>query len=169
MKYCWMDQTPVGRLLIAGTDDGLHHVSFQEAHFSSDAVEIGLDWIEDGRFLEDTVRQLGEYFSGKRKQFDLKVAPAGTAFQKQVWSALTRIPFGMTASYSDIAAAIGNPNASRAVGLANGQNPVAIVIPCHRIVGQSGRLIGYGGGLDRKQLLLSLESGVRPLPATLHH
>lgn len=169
MKYCWMNETPVGRLLIAGTDEGLHHVSFQDPHFSTAVVDMGNDWIEDGRFLKDAMRQLGEYFVGKRKRFDLKVAPAGTAFQKQVWSTLGRVPFGKTASYGDIAAAIGNPNASRAVGLANGQNPIAIVIPCHRIIGTSGRLIGYGGGLERKQKLLNLESGVRSLLVGVHH
>ncbi len=106
---------------------------------------------------------MNDYFAGKRKQFELMLAPQGTDFQKKVWSALCDVPFGKTASYGHIAAAIGNPNASRAVGLANGQNPIAIVIPCHRIIGKSGRLTGYGGGLDRKQTLLDLESGVRPL------
>ncbi len=163
MRYCWIDETPVGRILIAGTEAGLHHVSFQDAHFSSESVQIEEDWTEDSRFLRDAVRQLNDYFAGKRKQFELMLAPQGTDFQKKVWSALCDVPFGKTASYGHIAAAIGNPNASRAVGLANGQNPIAIVIPCHRIIGKSGRLTGYGGGLDRKQTLLDLESGVRPL------
>lgn len=163
MQYCWIDETPVGRILVAGTDEGLHHISFQDAHFSSEAVQIEEGWSEDLHALRDATRQLREYFAGKRKQFDLKLAPKGTEFQQNVWHALCDVPYGKTASYGDIAAAVGNPNASRAVGLANGQNPIAIVIPCHRIIGKSGRLTGYGGGLDRKQTLLDLESGGRPL------
>jgi methylated-DNA-[protein]-cysteine S-methyltransferase len=119
----------------------------------------GLD--RDDRRLRPAAIQLREYFAGKRTRFELRLAPRGTAFQKAVWAALLRIPFGETASYGDIARAIGKPAASRAIGGANHRNPIAIVIPCHRVIGADGSLTGYGGGLDHKRLLLELESRVR--------
>lgn len=158
MKYAWLDETPVGRILVAGSEEGLHHVSFQDTHFSSEAVVVGDEWEPGERLLKEPIRQLKAYFCGQLKQFDVPLAPRGTAFQQQVWNALCRVGYGKTATYGDIARAIGNPNACRAVGLANGQNPIAIMIPCHRIIGSSGKLTGYGGGLDRKQTLLELES-----------
>ncbi len=163
MNYAWMDDTPVGRILIAGTEKGLHYVSFQETHFSSKAVAPEDDWELQPRFLKEPIRQLNAYFNGKLREFDVPLAPRGTLFQQQVWKALCTVPYGKTASYSEIANVIENPGAARAVGLANGQNPIAIIIPCHRIVGRSGKLTGYGGGLDRKQTLLDLEAGVRQL------
>ena len=107
--------------------------------------------------LDEACRQLTEYFAGARQEFDLVVAPAGSAFQRRVWAELTTVPHGATASYGQIAAALDMPTASRAVGAANGRNPVPVVVPCHRIVGADGRLTGYSGGLDRKQTLLLLE------------
>lgn len=104
--------------------------------------------------------QLDEYFSGLRREFELPLAPTGTPFQQKVWQALCDIPYGTTCSYKDIAVAIGNPKGVRAVGLANGKNPIAIVIPCHRVIGANGRLTGYAGGLDRKATLLSLEGAL---------
>jgi methylated-DNA-[protein]-cysteine S-methyltransferase len=101
--------------------------------------------------------QLKAYFAGKLREFDLPLAPQGTDFQQRVWLALLRIPYGATASYGDIARAVGEPGASRAVGAANGQNPVAIIIPCHRVIGANGTLTGYGGGLPNKKFLLELE------------
>ncbi len=104
-------------------------------------------------------RQLAEYFAGHRTAFDLPLRPAGTQFQRRVWAALQTIPYGQTWSYGQLADAIGNASASRAVGLANGRNPIAVVIPCHRVIGSDGSLTGYGGGLDRKRYLLGLEGG----------
>lgn len=114
---------------------------------------------EDAGAFDDVRRQLDEYFAGTRRHFELTLAPEGTAFQRQVWVELCRIPFGETISYRDLAERIGNPRAVRAVGLANGANPIAIVVPCHRVIGANGSLTGYGGGLDRKRFLLSLERG----------
>lgn len=107
-------------------------------------------------------RQLEEYFAGRLTAFDLPLEPAGTQFQRRVWSALETIPYGQTWSYGQLARAIGKASASRAVGLANGRNPIAVVIPCHRVIGSDGSLTGYGGGLDRKRYLLSLEEGTTP-------
>jgi methylated-DNA-[protein]-cysteine S-methyltransferase len=104
-------------------------------------------------------RQLGEYFAGRRTVFDLPLAPAGTQFQRRVWAALQAIPYGQTSSYGQLAQAVGSPSASRAVGLANGRNPIAVVVPCHRVIGADGSLTGYGGGLERKRYLLGLEAG----------
>jgi len=106
---------------------------------------------------ESTIEQLNEYFTGKRTEFDLPLAPDGTEFQKKVWAALKQIPYGQTRSYKDIAKAVGNEKATRAVGMANNKNPIAIVIPCHRVVGADGSLVGYAGGLDMKKSLLELE------------
>ncbi|MCA9968460.1 MAG: methylated-DNA--[protein]-cysteine S-methyltransferase, partial [Anaerolineales bacterium] len=120
------------------------------------------DWQHNDRPLKDAVRQLKAYFAGKRTQFDLPLAPEGTDFQRRVWNALQTIPYGQTASYGTIARTIGNAAASRAVGMANGRNPIAIIIPCHRIIGSNGKLVGFGGGLPIKQTLLSLEQGRGP-------
>ncbi|WP_238925418.1 methylated-DNA--[protein]-cysteine S-methyltransferase [Vibrio sp. S11_S32] len=108
--------------------------------------------------LAQTVLQLEQYFSGQRAQFDLPLAATGTAFQQQVWQALTDIPYGETCSYQDIANAIGNPKAVRAVGLANGKNPISIIVPCHRVIGKNGKLTGYAGGVEVKQGLLETEA-----------
>lgn len=110
--------------------------------------------------LAETVRQLDEYFAGKRHDFDLPLAPQGTPFQQKVWAALRQIPYGTTASYGQIAATMGNPKASRAVGMANNRNPIAIIIPCHRVIGSDGSLVGYGGGLPIKKQLLELEGAL---------
>ncbi|MGP1392173.1 MAG: methylated-DNA--[protein]-cysteine S-methyltransferase [Vibrio diabolicus] len=110
--------------------------------------------------LRQAVTQLNEYFSGLRNEFELPLAATGTDFQNQVWQALTTIPYGETWSYQDLANAIGNPKAVRAVGLANGKNPISIVVPCHRVIGKSGKLTGYAGGVERKQRLLALEQGI---------
>jgi methylated-DNA-[protein]-cysteine S-methyltransferase len=118
-----------------------------------------------GGVLGETVRQLDEYFAGTRRAFDLDLAPQGTAFQLAVWEALRAIPHGATVSYGDIARAVGRPNAVRAVGQANGRNPLAIVVPCHRVIGSDHSLTGYGGGIDHKRTLLALEGA--PLTATL--
>jgi methylated-DNA-[protein]-cysteine S-methyltransferase len=150
--------SPVGRLTLVGDGDELIGL-----HFEGDAGGAPrADWVRDDRRLRPVLMQLKEYFAGERTRFDLPLAPRGTAFQKAVWTALLRIPFGETASYGDIARAIGKPAASRAIGGANHRNPIAIVIPCHRVIGADGSLTGYGGGLDHKRLLLALEARKRP-------
>ena len=121
------------------------------------------DWNHDDAAFGDVVSQLGEYFEGRRRQFDLPLAPAGTPFQQRVWSALLDIPYGETISYGELASRIGQKSASRAVGLANGSNPLPIVIPCHRVIGANGKLTGYGGGLPIKERLLAHERGERRL------
>ena len=150
--------SPVGPLTLVGEGDDLTGVFFETG---SNARRRAPDWVRDDRRLRPAAAQLDEYFAGKRTRFDLPLAPRGTAFQKAVWAALLRIPFGETSSYGDIARAIGKPAASRAVGGANHRNPISIVIPCHRVIGADGSLTGYGGGLDHKRLLLELESRVR--------
>lgn len=125
-------------------------------------VSLGGNGIPEGenkqtRLLVQAAGQLDEYFTGKRKEFDLPLAAKGTLFQKKVWNALCTIPYGETRSYKDIAIQIGNAKACRAVGMANHNNPIGIIVPCHRVVGADGKLVGYAGGLDRKQLLLELE------------
>jgi len=157
MFFTHLDGTPVGRLLIAGDDHGLRHVSFEKSHFSAAATAPRDDWELNEKRLKEAVRQLKAYFSGRLRAFDLPLAADGTDFQRCVWSALYKVPYGTTASYGDIARLIGNPAAARAVGLANGRNPIAIIVPCHRIIGSSGKLVGYGGGLHNKQTLLKLE------------
>lgn len=147
--------SPVGPLFLAASDAGLHAVEFAEHRHP---VPRGDDW-RDGAHpvLDATAQQLADYFAGTRRIFDLPFAARGTPFQQQVWAALTRIPYGMTASYVELARMVGKPGASRAVGAANGRNPLSIVVPCHRVIGASGALTGFGGGLPTKQFLLTLE------------
>ena len=128
-------------------------------HYQFGSVRLQADWDRRDNAFEDVVSQLEEYFEGKRRDFELQLAPAGTPFQQRVWRALRDIPYGETISYGSLAARIGQPSASRAVGLANGSNPLPIVIPCHRVIGSNGKLTGYGGGLPIKRQLLSLERG----------
>jgi methylated-DNA-[protein]-cysteine S-methyltransferase len=120
-------------------------------------------WRRDRAPFREAIEQLEQYLAGERSAFDLELRPAGTEFQRRVWDALLEIPFGATATYGEVAARIGRPGASRAVGLANGRNPISIVVPCHRVVGSTGSLTGYGGGLEVKRWLLDHESGRRPL------
>jgi methylated-DNA-[protein]-cysteine S-methyltransferase len=148
MHYAVMNSM-VGPVTVASTDRGLAAV-----HFGNHVPEGA---IVDNSANREIVKQLSEYFEGKRTQFELPLDVAGTPFQKSVWNELQRIPYGETRSYGDIAKAVGKPAASRAVGMANHNNPVAIVIPCHRVVGQNGALTGYAGGLQLKEQLLSIE------------
>jgi methylated-DNA-[protein]-cysteine S-methyltransferase len=122
-----------------------------------DRLEPDPGWIETAAPFAEAARQLDAYFAGTLRQFDLPLAPAGTPFQRRVWQGLREIPYGETVSYGELARRIGRPSAVRAVGAANGQNPLAIVIPCHRVIGSDGRLVGYGGGLAAKSALLALE------------
>jgi methylated-DNA-[protein]-cysteine S-methyltransferase len=147
--------SPVGPLLLAISEQGLMALEFHRGAIPS-------PWVESEEKLASYVRQLGEYFSGKRRQFDLRLDLRGTEFQKRCWRELLKIPYGETRSYADVARAIGQPSAVRAVGLANGQNPIAIVVPCHRVIGSDGSLTGYGGGLEVKRKLLELEGALSP-------
>ena len=151
-------RSPVGRLLLVGNHQGLKMLIFQDGKHPQ---AIDSQWKKDRRPLQDIIAQLEAYFEGDLTKFSVKLSPDGTDFQQKVWKALRRIPYGKTVSYGEIAKQIGNPNASRAVGAANGQNPISIIVPCHRVIGASGRLVGYGGGLPIKQSLLELEQQVR--------
>jgi methylated-DNA-[protein]-cysteine S-methyltransferase len=147
-------ESPIGPILLVGNEKGLKHLNFQKG---KRRVEIPVDWIENYEFFREAARQLEAYFSGKLQSFDLKLAPEGTDFQKYVWKALCEIPYGETRTYKEIAVSIGKPKAYRAVGLANNRNPIAIIIPCHRVIGSNGKLTGYASGLDVKEFLLRLE------------
>ncbi|WP_081931094.1 MULTISPECIES: methylated-DNA--[protein]-cysteine S-methyltransferase [Lysobacter] len=151
--------SPVGQLLLASADDGLRVIEFEAPWHP---VKRGADWHEgDNGVLLETRKQLGEYFAGTRQEFDLPLAPHGTPFQLQVWRTLMQIRWGETWSYAQMARHIGQPTATRAVGAANGRNPLPIVLPCHRVIGSDGSLTGFGGGLPTKEFLLTLE-GVLP-------
>jgi len=147
--------SPVGPLVLAATERGLTHVLFPDGGAAIPPRE-GRPRAEV--ILDDAVRQLAEYFAGDRRSFDLPLAPRGSGFQLDVWRQLVRIPFGETVSYGEIAARLGKPRAVRAIGAANGANPLSIVVPCHRVIGASGKLTGYAGGLEAKQHLLDLEA-----------
>lgn len=157
--------TPIGRLLLVAGPRGLVRIAF-DGRWSY--AELGDAWREGSALLDDAVGQLGEYFAGARRAFALPLAPHGTAFQRRVWDELSRIPYGAVASYTDVARRIGAPDAVRAVGAANGRNPLPIVVPCHRVIGAGGSLTGFGGGLPLKRRLLALEGAdlarVRDLP-----
>ena len=158
--YCRRIDSPIGPLMLAADDAGLRHIEFRD---NRHPVNRG-DWHGgDSEILQASEAQLADYFAGTRRDFDLPLAPQGTAFQLQVWHELARIPFGATISYAQLAQRIGKPEAVRAVGAANGRNPLPIVLPCHRVIGADGALVGFGGGLPTKQFLLRLE-GALPEP-----
>jgi methylated-DNA-[protein]-cysteine S-methyltransferase len=146
--------SPIGELLLVADEGGLRQIWFANGKHSP---RIEPTWQEDATRFKETTRQLCAYFSGELETFDLPLRPEGTPFQLTVWKELCEIPFGETISYGELAGRIGNPKASRAVGLANGSNPIPIVIPCHRVIGSNGKLTGYGGGLPIKEKLLALE------------
>jgi methylated-DNA-[protein]-cysteine S-methyltransferase len=153
ISYAYLE-TSVGSLLLTASDSGLQSLQFaQNGHPATPDP----DWQKDASPLQEPIRQLRAYFGGELETFDLALAPQGTPFQQKVWGELCRIPYGETISYGELAKRIGNPNASRAVGLANGSNPIPIIIPCHRVIGSNGKLTGYGGGLPMKEKLLALE------------
>ena len=153
MFYTYMD-SPIGRLLLAGERDSLKLVGFSSGDKARGADP---DWERFDEPFRLVRRRLTEYFEGARQTFDLPLAPEATPFQARVLAALREIPYGETRSYKDVAVAVGNPKAVRAVGGANGSNPIPIVIPCHRVIGSNGTLTGFGGGLDTKRFLLDLE------------
>lgn len=152
--YCYQD-SPIGPLLLAGDGEALSLLGFPEGKMRRRHEP---DWVESADKFSKVRRQLDDYFAGKLDRFEVTLAPKGTEFQETVWQALTEIPFGETWSYGDLAKHIGRPKASRAVGAANGLNPIPIIIPCHRVIGASGKLTGFGGGLPTKQYLLDLEA-----------
>jgi methylated-DNA-[protein]-cysteine S-methyltransferase len=154
MTFLWhWIESPLGKLLLVGDGDALTQVSMSPR--PNDVPEGGR---RDAAAFAAVEAQLAAYFAGELTEFDLPLAPRGSEFQLRVWNALLEIPYGETASYGQIAAAVGRPDAVRAVGATNGRNPIAVIIPCHRVIGADGALVGYGGGLERKRLLLELEA-----------
>lgn len=160
--YSYMD-SPIGRLLLAGDGEALQVIGFPEGRM---ARQPQPDWMRRNGVFTEARKQLLAYFAGELQQFTLKLAPRGTVFQRKVWGALKQIPYGETRSYGEIAAVIDRPEASRAVGAANGLNPIPIVVPCHRVIGSSGALTGFGGGLPAKKYLLQLEKNAVPFALT---
>jgi len=154
VNYAYLE-TPIGILLIAGNDAAVERISFP---IRGKATKPEPGWQESQRgAVAEAIRQLQEYFAGKRTGFDLPLAPKGTEFQRAVWRQLQDIPYGETISYGELARRVGNPKAARAVGSANGANPLPIVIPCHRVIAGDGSIGGFGGGLPTKEILLALE------------
>lgn len=163
MRHRWKEmnvhrtrvESPIGDIVITGDDDAITLLGrIGKARFDSG------EWVEVDRFaaIKEAEQQLEAYWAGELFEFDLPLNPSGTPFQKKVWAALCNIPYGKTATYGEIAQQIGTPTASRAVGAANGRNPIAIVVPCHRVIGSNGKLTGYAGGLDMKEALLAHEA-----------
>lgn len=151
MEKIYFYHSPIGVLVLGEEDGHLTRLTYQEEITTPHVME-------KTPLLDQAERQLMEYFQGERTDFELPLIPKGTAFQKMVWQALQEIPYGATVSYGEIAKKIGNPKGARAVGMANNKNPISIIIPCHRVVGADGKLVGYGGGLEKKILLLELEA-----------
>jgi methylated-DNA-[protein]-cysteine S-methyltransferase len=150
--------SPIGPITIAGHDDVLTNLAMHDQTHPPAGVA---DWKRDNSAFGEVADQLDSYFAGDLTDFDVQVSLTGTEFQVSVWQGLREIPYGETRSYGQLARSIGNPGAARAVGLANGRNPVAIIVPCHRVIGSGGALVGFGGGLERKQALLDIESDRR--------
>lgn len=150
--YYTIIESKIGKILLIGNENGLSQLIL-----NPDSSQININWKKNDLFFTQISLQLGEYFSNKRRTFDCKLNPQGTIFQKKVWEFLLTIPYGKLFSYKDVAKGIGNEKASRAVGSANNKNPIPIIIPCHRVVGSNGKLVGYAYGLDVKQKLIQLE------------
>lgn len=151
--YQWME-SPLGQLLIVADDAGLLQLAFGAGRTPP---KIDSRWTRGGVPIRRPLQQLQAFFGGELRDFDLPLKPHGTPFQQHVWKELCMIPYGQTISYGELARRVGNPAASRAVGLANGSNPIAVIIPCHRVIGSNGKLTGYGGGLENKRWLLDFE------------
>ena len=153
-KIFFYENTPVGKLCIGEREGAITRVTWQQ---------LPKEWVlEETELIRKCKQELDEFFEGKRKTFDLPLAPAGTAFQKKVWDALREIPYGETKTYKDIAIAVDSPKGFRAVGMANNKNPIAIIVPCHRVIGSNGKLVGYAAGMETKTFLLALEQQERP-------
>ena len=162
IQYRTID-SPIGPLTLAGRDSVLTNLRMVDQTYEPNRA----GWSPDPGAFNDAVEQLAAYFAGELTDFDIEIDLRGTEFQQRVWKALRTIPYGETRSYGEIAQQIGAPGSARAVGLANGHNPIAIIVPCHRVIGASGNLTGYGGGLDRKRTLLELEKHRAPVNLTL--
>ena len=163
MILCRRIDSPIGPLMLAADDAGLRHIEFRDNRHPANRA----DWHGgDNEVLQAAEAQLGEYFAGRRQRFELPLAPQGTGFQLRVWWELARIQYGETISYAQLAQRLDNPNGTRAVGAANGRNPLPIVLPCHRVIGADGSLTGFSGGLPTKRFLLELEGALpRQAPA----
>src|SRR5215469_3436725 len=157
LYYCH-HSSPVTKVVLGASAKGLFALEFDRGQFAR--KKLSAEWVESPEMLRPYTRELDEYFAGKRRQFTFQLDLRGTFFQLQCWLALLEIPYGETRSYADIARAVGKPNAFRAVGLANNRNPIAIVVPCHRVLASDGTLCGYGGGLPLKRKLLQLEGAL---------
>jgi methylated-DNA-[protein]-cysteine S-methyltransferase len=155
-------ETPIGPLLVAADAAGLRRIHFPTR---GRPPAPGAGWVRDAAAFAKLARELAEYFAGRRRSFSIALAPEGTEFQLATWKALRGIPYGTTISYAELAERIGRPSASRAVGAANGANPLPIVVPCHRVIGADGSLTGFGGGLPVKRALLELEGAACVAPA----
>ena len=151
MKYYYIYETKIGKILLAEEEGHMTNLYFD------DQREVERAELKETALIREAKKQLDEYLLGRRKEFNLPLKAKGTEFQQRVWQALLDIPYGETKSYGEIAKIIGNPKAARAVGLANNRNPISIFIPCHRVIGKNGKLVGYGGGLQIKEFLLTLE------------
>ncbi|HVE62203.1 MAG TPA: methylated-DNA--[protein]-cysteine S-methyltransferase [Mycobacteriales bacterium] len=148
--------SPIGRILLTADEDGALTGLRMEPH------DIDPGWISAPGVFAEVTAQLTAYFAGELREFDVAIAPRGTDFQQRVWAALREIPYGETSTYGALAVKVGRPTAARAVGMANGRNPISLIVPCHRVIGANGKLVGFGGGVDRKRLLLDLESSGKP-------
>ncbi len=155
MNYYDILSSPIGNLLLIANDNGLIKILFED---ENQLKKIEDNWVKNTDRLKEVRNQLKAYFDNELTKFDVKLAPEGTAFQKQIWKQLEEIPYGETCSYQDIALSINKPNACRAIGMANSLNPIPIIIPCHRVIGKNGKLTGYAGGLETKAKLLQLEN-----------
>jgi methylated-DNA-[protein]-cysteine S-methyltransferase len=152
--------SPIGELLLLGEGDVLHGLYMQDGR---KPIRVRPNWQREESAFPEVRKQLDEYFAGERTSFELTLHLEGSAFQRTVWHALTEIPYGQTVSYGELARRIGRADMPRAVGTANGQNPIAVIVPCHRVIGADGKLVGYGGGLENKRRLLELEAGLLTL------
>ncbi len=157
MKQFWFYQSPIGELLLVEEYGKLEQLVFPRHHQNR---EIDPQWVQNKDPFEDVIKQLESYFVGNLKEFSLNINPIGTEFQKQVWHHLLKIPYGTTTYYGELAKKIGNPKASRAIGMANAKNPIPVIVPCHRVIGKNGALTGFVGGLDTKEKLLKLEGAI---------
>jgi methylated-DNA-[protein]-cysteine S-methyltransferase len=164
MIYTTTD-SPIGELLLAGEGDTLMRLHMQAGR--SGPYRPPRDWVRDDAAFADARAQLEQYFAGERREFDVALDLRGNSYQLRVWNALLGIPYGETTSYGELARRIGDPDGARAVGSANGANPIAVIVPCHRVIGANGKLVGYGGGLENKRLLLDLEAGRTALSEAL--
>jgi methylated-DNA-[protein]-cysteine S-methyltransferase len=156
LSYTTID-SPIGELLLLGDGHALRGLYMQGGR---KPIEVHESWERDDASFATVIAQLGEYFAGERATFDIELELVGTPFQRRVWQGLLDIPYGETISYGELARRIDQPTAARGVGMANGANPIAVIVPCHRVIGSDGSLTGYGGGMERKRLLLDLENGV---------